>query len=111
MAHILFRWSIRHNISNGAWSGVGTAVDHRGSTLRVSDRASKLRRLCERRTGRFGAAESVDLDQLNQRIAQIEDEVAVALRNVQAVDPRRSFETSVPGQQGSLGLLCAPRGE
>ncbi|MCH7808758.1 MAG: hypothetical protein IIB60_05985, partial [Planctomycetes bacterium] len=49
----------------------------------------------------------MDLDQLNQRIAQIEDEVAVALRDVQAVDPLRSFETSVLGKKGSLGSLIA----
>ena len=49
----------------------------------------------------------MDLDQLKQRIAQIEDEVAVALRDVQAVDPLRSFETSVLGKKGSLGSLIA----
>ena len=47
----------------------------------------------------------MNLDQLNQRITEIQAEVAAALTDINNVDAVRSLETSVLGKKGSLGSL------
>ena len=47
----------------------------------------------------------MDLEQLNNQIAQIEADVTAKLRDVGGVDALRGLETSVLGKKGSLGSL------
>ena len=49
----------------------------------------------------------MDLEQLNQRITEIEAEAAAKLAELSAVDPVRSLETAILGKQGTLGALIA----
>ena len=49
----------------------------------------------------------MDLDQLDQAIARIEDDLAGKVRDVAGVDALRSLETAVLGKKGSLGLLIS----
>ncbi len=49
----------------------------------------------------------MNLDELNERIRQIESEVAAALSGVTAVDAVQTLETSVLGKKGTLGSLIA----
>jgi len=49
----------------------------------------------------------VNLDQLHQRVAQIETEVASVLCDLTNLDALRGFESNVLGKQGSLGSLIA----
>lgn len=47
----------------------------------------------------------MDIEQLNQRVAEIEAEVAEAIRDIGQVDALRSYETGVLGKNGTLGSL------
>lgn len=47
----------------------------------------------------------MNLDELNQRIAEIEAAVAAASRQTTSIDALRGLETSVLGKRGSLGSL------
>jgi len=47
----------------------------------------------------------VDIEQLNQRVGEIEAEVAGAIRDIGQVDALRSYETGVLGKNGTLGSL------
>ena len=49
----------------------------------------------------------MNLEELNQRIAQIESEAADAARGATAIDAVRGLETGVTGKKGPLGSLIA----
>ncbi len=49
----------------------------------------------------------MDLDQLQEKTAEIEAEVIAALPAIDAVDPLRGMETAVLGRKGTLGALIA----